>query len=154
MKTIYINTFIIKIILILNFENYILLIIITKTITNNKKKYKLYFCDIYGLIDFFKLDQKIIINFESIMMTHRPNDQNFKYTKIFNEDIIVYHMYKFTVLYQFIFDPKNYEIITMVRIGIDVNKKIVELSIVHTNEKYRGQKFCQTNINYFVKNIL
>lgn len=128
--------------------------IITKIITNNKNKYKLYFCDIYGLIDFFKLDEKIIINFENIMKAHRPNDQNFKYIKIFNEDIMVYHMYKFTVFYQFIFDPKNYEIITMVRIGIDNDKKIVELSMVHTNENYRGKKFCQKNINYFIGNIL
>ena len=69
---------------------------IIKIITNNKNKYKLYFCDVYGLIDFFKLDKKIIINFEKIMKIHRPNEQNFKYTTIFNEDIISYLTYKIT----------------------------------------------------------
>jgi RimJ/RimL family protein N-acetyltransferase len=128
--------------------------IITKTITNDKKKYKLYFCDVYGLVDFFKLDEKIISNFENIMKAHRPIDQNFKYTKIFNEDIMVHHKYKFTVWCQFIYDPKNYEIMTMGRIGIDDKKKIVELSMIHTNENYRGQKFCQKNINNFIGNIL
>ena len=93
--------------------------IITKTITNNKNKYKVYFCDVYGLIDFFKINEKIINNFENIMKAHRPNDQNYKFSKIFNEDIMTFHMVGFTILYQFIYNPKNFEIITIARIGIN-----------------------------------
>ena len=126
--------------------------IITKTITNNKNKYKVYFCDVYGLIDFFKINEKIINNFENIMKAHRPNDQNYKFSKIFNEDIMTFHMVGFTILYQFIYNPKNFEIITIARIGI--NKGLAEFSMVHTNINYRGQKFCQKNINLFMNNII
>jgi hypothetical protein len=34
-----------------------------KNFTHNKTKYKYIFCDIHGLIDFFKLDLRIIQNF-------------------------------------------------------------------------------------------
>lgn len=126
--------------------------IITKTISNNKLKYKVYFCDIYGLIDFFKINEKLIHSFENIMKAHRPNDKEYKYTKIFNEDIMTYHMFGFNILYQFIYDSKNYEIITVARIGI--NKELAEFSMVHTNFNYRGKKFCQKNMNLFMDNII
>ena len=117
--------------------------IISKAITNNKIKCKYYFCDIHGLIDFFKINKKLIYSFENIMKIHRPNDINFVYTKIFNEDIIVHHMDGFVVLYQFIYNPTNFEIITVGRIGI--NKEMANFSMVHTNINYRNQKFCQKN---------
>lgn len=128
--------------------------IIIKSIINNKNKYKLFFCDIYGLIDFFKINEKIINNFEIILKAHRQNDIDCKYIKIFNEDIMIHHMYKLTIYYQFIYNQKNFEIITMARIGIDNIKKYGEFSMVHTNHIYRGQKFCQKNINLFMNNIL
>ena len=126
--------------------------IISKAITNNKIKCKYYFCDIHGLIDFFKINEKLIYSFENIMKIHRPTDTNFVYTKIFNEDIIVYHMYGFVVLYQLIYNPVNFEIITVGRIGI--NKEMADFSMVHTNINYRNQKFCQKNINLFITPFL
>jgi hypothetical protein len=125
--------------------------IICKSIINNKLKYKYIFCDIYGILDFFKINEKLIYSFENLMKDHRPNDKNYNYTKIFNEDIITYHINGFTFLYQFIYDPQNFEIITIARIGI--NMKSAVFSMVHTNINYRGQKFCQKNINLFINNI-
>ena len=41
--------------------------ILTKSFTYNKNKYKYIFGDIHGLIEFFKLDLKIIPNFENLI---------------------------------------------------------------------------------------
>ena len=52
--------------------------ILTKSFTYNKNKYKYIFGDIHGLIEFFKLDLKIIPNFENLI-----NEINFaKYNSI------------------------------------------------------------------------
>ena len=128
--------------------------IIEKTVVNNKNEYVLYFCDIHGLIDFFKLNEIFISNFENIMKVHRPVDKNFKYTKIFNEDIIMYQLEKITILYQIIINPENFDIITIGRIGIKNDKNNGEFSMIHTNEKYRGQQFCKLNISNFIKNVI
>ena len=127
----------------------------TKTFTHNKSKYKYIFCDIAGLIEFFKLDLRIIPNFESIIKAHRPNDIDFKYTKIINEDIQVYLYEKAITYYQIIYNPENYEFVSISR-GMCMNKpdsKICMLSMVHTNSLYRNQKFCQKNINYLIQNV-
>lgn len=120
-------------------------------ITNNNHKYILFFCDIYGLIDFFKIDPKITSSFENLMKTHR-SDENYKYSKIFQEDISMYQLYKINVLYQFIYNPDNYEVITVGRVIIENGE--CEFEMIHTNQKYRGLKFCQTNMKCFMKNIL
>lgn len=126
--------------------------IIKKVIINNKNDYDVFFCDACGLIDFFKIDERTIHSFENIMNAHRPKDKDYKYIKIFNEDIMTFHLAGFTILYQFIYNPETYEIITVSRISI--NNKLAEFSMVHTNSNYRGQKFCQKNINLFIDNVL
>ncbi len=125
--------------------------IITKAITNNKIKYKYYFCDISGLIEFFKLNENLIYNFEDMLRNHRPNDKDIKYTKIINENIMDYHINNFETFYQFVYEPKTFEIITMSRISI--KKDLAVISMVNTNVKYRGKKFCQKNMTIFLSNI-
>lgn len=128
---------------------------ITKILTHNKTKYKYIFCNIHGLIDFFKKDFKIIANFESIMKDHRPHDQDFKYTKILHEDIQSVLYENTTTYYQFIYDPRTLEFITIIRgMILDTLISLVcMISMVHTNSAYRNQKFCQKNIKLFMSNV-
>lgn len=123
----------------------------TFSIQNNNQNYVLFFCDVYGLIDFFKIDPKIISSFENLMKIHRT-DENYKYSKIFQEDISMYQLHKLNLLYQFIYNPDNYEVITVGRVIVETNE--CEFGMIHTNQNYRGLKFCQTNIKWFMKNIL
>lgn len=125
---------------------------ITKTFSHNKIKYKFIFCDICGLINFFKLNQKFIINFENLVKNHRPDDINFTYTKIIDEDIRNSSQNKTKIFYQLIYNYVNFDIITLARIHILPKDKKCKLSMVHTNIKYRNQKFCQKNIILLLSN--
>ncbi len=127
--------------------------ILTKSFTHNKNKYKYIFGDIHGLIDFFKLDIRIIPNFENLLKAHRPNDVDFKYTKIINEDIDAYLYQKVTTYYQIIYDPKTWNLITIARGNILPESNVCMFSMIHTNSSYRNQKFCQKNINLFICNL-
>ena len=62
-----------------------------KTLTHQNKKYKYIFCDIHGLINFFRSDILLMENFEKLLKVHRPGDIEFKYTKILNEDLQNYY---------------------------------------------------------------
>lgn len=123
-----------------------------KNLSYNKIIYKIYYCDICGLINFFKLNEKIIDNFETLMKIHRPKDINFTYTKIINEDIYSHFDYNIQTFYQIIYNPINYDIVTIARINVDNKEKKCGLSMIHTNIKYRNQQFCQKNINLLLKN--
>ncbi len=125
----------------------------TKTFTHNKHKFKYIFGDIHGLIEFFKSDQRLIPNFESLLKAHRPNDSNIKYTKIIHEDIDAYLYQKATTYYQIIYEPDNCDIITIARGTILPDTNLCYFSMVHTNSSYRNQKFCQKNISLFVCNL-
>ncbi len=132
-------------------NNYIM--ILTKTFTHNKTKYKYVFGDIHGLIEFFKQDLRIIPNFELILQAHRPNSVNIKYTNIINEDIYTYLFDKAISYYQIIYEPESLEIISMIRGTVLSDSNVCMSSMVHTNSKYRNKKFCQKNINLFVSNL-
>ncbi len=138
------------------FYNYIkelYIMILTKSFTHNKKKYNYIFADIHGLIEFFKLDLRIIPNFENLLKAHRPNDVDIKYTKIINEDIYAYLYEKVTTYYQIIYNSKTWDIITIARGNVLYDSGVCMFSMIHTNSSYRNQKFCQKNINLFICNL-
>jgi hypothetical protein len=89
------------------------------------------------------------------MKVHRPDDINFKYTKIINEDIQSFLFDKSITYYQFIYNPENFEIISIARGSILSNpgSKVCMLSMVHTNSIYRNKQFCKKNINFLVQNV-
>jgi len=127
-----------------------------KTFTHKNKKYKYTFCDIYGLIDFFKSNIIFTENFEKLLKAHRPGDIDFKYTKIINEDLQIYWFDKAITYYQIIWNPENLDLVTIARANLlenNNNTKECILSMIHTNFDYRNLQFCQKNISMFLLNI-
>ena len=113
------------------------------TITHNKKKIKYIYCDTYGLLTFLIKNINYKKSFIKILKSQRKN----------NNDIInlVIENYRHTdrsdnLKYLLIYDKNN--IITTSKI---LYKKKALISFVHTNEKYRGLKFCQLNIKKIVQ---
>lgn len=127
-----------------------------KTFTHKNKKYKYIFCDIHGLIDFFRSNIIFTENFEKLLKIHRPTDINFKYTKIINEDLQIYWFDKAITYYQFVWNPDNLDLITIGRANLlekNNNTNECVLSMIHTNSDYRNLQFCQKNISMFLSNI-
>jgi hypothetical protein len=126
-----------------------------KKISHKNKKYKYIFCDINGLINFFKSDILFVTNFEKLLQDSR--DENFKYTEIINENINTYWLEKAQTYYQIIWNPSNLDLITIVRAKVlkkkDNNTKECILSMVNTNIQYRNLQFCQKNISMLKKNL-
>ena len=124
-----------------------------KKISHKNKKYKYIFCNIIGLINFFKSDRLFVTNFEKLLQDRR--DENFKYTEIINENIQDYLLNKVQTYYQIIWNPANLDLITIVRAKLskkDNNTKECILSMVETNYQYRNLQFCQKNISMLKKN--
>lgn len=124
-----------------------------KKISHKNKKYKYIFCDIIGLINFFKSDKLFVTNFEKLLQDRR--DENFKYTEIINENIKDYWLDKTQTYYQIIWNPANLDLITVVRAKLlkkDNTNQFI-LSMVETNIQYRNLQFCQKNISMLKKNL-
>lgn len=114
-------------------------------ITINKKNYKYMLFDINFLIFLIKTKQLLINSLEASIRLLR-DDNNFNIYTLIKENIYVH---PYNTLYFIIY--KSNEVISTSRIIYKQKSKSCYINMVFTNEKYRGNKICQYNINKLIK---
>ncbi len=114
-------------------------------ITINKKYFKYILFDINQLIILIKTKEKLIKSLEESIRALRK-EEHFNIYKLIEENIKI-HPYE--TLYFIIY--KSNEIIATSRIIFKQKSKSCYINMVFTNEKYRGNKICQFNINKLIE---
>lgn len=111
----------------------------------NNSTYKYMFFDILTLIYLIKTKKKLISSFEESIKLLRKNN-NFNIINIIKENILTH---PFETRYFIIY--KSNKIISTSRIIYKPKSKLSYISMVFTNEKYRGKKICYSNIKKLIK---
>jgi len=114
-------------------------------ITINNKKYNYKIFDTIGLIDLINHDKKFIEMFEQYIKSYKKNI-NFNISNLVKDWF--YHKSNEIITY-FIVYTKD-EIISTIKFTYNLDNKYGLIGMVYTNPEYRGQKICQTNIEYII----
>jgi len=116
------------------------------SISLNNKKYKYKIFDTIGLVDLIRNNKKFIEILEKAIQLYRESPK-FHISNLVKEWI--YYRPDYITTYFIVY--KKDVIISTMRFYYNLVKKLAYFNMVYTNPEYRGQKICQSNIEYIIK---